>query len=117
MTSLIATEYQEQCMVVEYLDLLMQQGKVIVFSAVPNNTYTKSWSQLRKQKMEGVRPGVPDLIIVTPTTVLFLEMKRVSGGKIGDQQKVWLEALPHKEVVARVCKGFDEAKVVVDALL
>ncbi len=117
MKSLIPLEYEEQCNVVEYLDLLLSQGKVTVFSAVPNNLYTKSWGLKLKQKKQGVRSGVPDLIILINDTVLFLEMKRVSGGKIGDEQKIWLESLQGKKVEARVAKGFLEAKRIIDSLL
>lgn len=113
----IASEYEEQSALVEYLELLKSNGKILLFSAVPNNTFTRSWSQKRKQKMEGVRPGVPDLIIVTHNHVLFLEMKRGHLGKLSEYQKEWLSALPSKKVLATVAKGFDEAKKVVDTLL
>jgi hypothetical protein len=45
----ILTELQEQELVIEYLELLQRQGSVRVFSAVPNNTFTRSFNQLRKQ--------------------------------------------------------------------
>lgn len=111
------SEYQEQCLLIEYLELLQTQGKVQLFSALPNNLYTKSWSQKIKQKKEGLRPGFPDLVIVFDTTVLFLEMKRTKGGVLSVQQKEWQKALPGKQTVASVTKGFDEAKIVIDTLI
>lgn len=117
MKSLLLSEYQEQCLLVEYLDILLSRGKVLAYSAVPNNTYTNSWKQKHKQKAEGVRPGVPDLIIVTEKNVLFIEMKKVSGGRLSDYQKNWLSVLPSKKVEAHVCKGFVQAKKVVDELI
>jgi hypothetical protein len=111
------TEEQEQTAVVQYLELLKDQGKVLLFSAVPNNTYTRSWNQKRKQYAEGVRKGVPDLIIVTPSKVLFLEMKRERGGYPRPEQREWLEALNGKEVVSTWAGGFDEAKEKIDQVI
>lgn len=104
------TEFEEQALFVEYLELLQAQGKIVIFSAVPNNTFTKSWKQKRKQTKEGVRPGVPDLIIVTTTEVIFMEFKRTKGGVLSIYQKEWIKALPHKQTEAVVVKGFEEAK-------
>lgn len=109
MRKVVATEFWEQVAVVNYLEILKKKGSVKIFSAVPNNTYTKSWNQKRKQKMEGVRPGVPDLIIVTKRNVLFLEMKKRKGGVVRDSQKEWLETLEGKRTVARVARGAEEA--------
>lgn len=117
MNKLIISEFQEQCLVVEYLEMLLSHGKVKVFSAVPNNTFTKSWVQKRKQVAEGVRPGVPDMIIVTENHCLFLEMKKQKGGTLSAYQKEWIQALQGKKVVATVAKGFDQARVVIDSLL
>ena len=71
-------ELHEQAQVVEYLELLQQQGKIVLFSAVPNNMWTKSWSQKLKAKKEGVRPGVPDMIVVTPKKLFFIEIMKTT---------------------------------------
>lgn len=110
-------ELHEQAQVVEYLELLKSQGKVVLFSAVPNNTWTKSWSQKLKAKKEGVRPGVPDMIVVTKNRLFFIEMKRVSGGVVSKDQKEWIEAINRVGIEARVCRGFEEAKKFVDEQL
>lgn len=117
MKTQILTEYQEQCLVVEYLEILKKKGVIKVFSAVPNNTYTKSFKQKRKQVAEGVRPGVPDMIVVSEKGVLFLEMKRVSGGQLSAYQKKWLQSLQFTKeplLQAKVAKGFTEAKSIID---
>lgn len=104
------TELQEQILVVEYLELLMMQGKIVLYGALPNNTYTKSWGQKMKQKQEGVKKGFPDLVVITSTKVLFLEMKRQRLGTVSPEQKQWLMNLKDKKTVSTVAKGFDEAK-------
>ena len=110
------TELQEQTMVVQYLELLKNSGKIIAYCGLPNNTWTKSWSQKRKQTLEGVKKGFPDLVIVTKDLVMFLEMKRIKGGVLSQEQNDWLEVLPGKTTVSAVAKGFDEAKKIIDKL-
>lgn len=110
-------EIHEQIAVVEYLEILKNKGKIILYSALPNNTYTRSWNQRRKGKLEGVRQGVPDILVVTPKTLFFIEMKRVKGGQVSKEQKEWIEAINKAGVPAKVCKGFDEAKKFIDEII
>jgi hypothetical protein len=102
-------EIHEQMVVVDYLKLLMDQGKVIEYTALPNNTYTKSWNQKRKQKAEGLRPGFPDLCVVFPNHMNFIEMKRKRGGNVSKAQKDWNIAINNAGVKAYIAKGSDEA--------
>lgn len=110
-------EIHEQEAVVEYLDLLVSSGKVVIFSAVPNNTFTKSWKQKAKMKREGVRRGVPDILVVLKDKIIFVEMKRVSGGVISSHQKEWIEAISKAGGHAKVCRGFNEAKKYIDSMV
>lgn len=104
--------------VAQYLDLLQSQGRVLVFSHIANETYTKSWSQKSRNKAMGVRSGIPDYVIVTPNYVLFLELKRVKGGVLSKTQKEWLKALSQgKRTTSGVARGFDEAKKLIDQSL
>jgi len=104
-------EYWEQVEFTLYLEQLKKKGVIKVFSAVPNNTWTTSWKQKTKQKAEGVRSGVPDMIIVTHTDVIFVEMKRKNGGIVSESQKEWIEALELTgKVKVKVAHGCDEAK-------
>ena len=102
---MIPLETDEQQAVVQYLEL-----KGLKFSSIPNSTYTKSWKQKAKNKAEGLRAGLPDLLIVLPNLLLFIEMKRTKGGVVSPVQKEWIEALNKIDgVKAIVCKGADEA--------
>ena len=77
----LQSEYDLQCQVVEYLELLKLQHKVLVFTAIPNSTYTKSWSAKRRNTTMGLRPGLCDLVIVfSQGVLLFLELKREKKG-------------------------------------
>lgn len=118
MGKLILTEYEEQCLLVEYLEI-----KRLKFSKIAQETFTKSWGVKMKNKLSGLRRGVPDMIIIIPkkdslNTLLFLEMKRTKGGVISPEQKSWIEELDQiPGVVARVANGYEEAKKIIDNLL
>lgn len=97
-----------------YLELLKEQRKVIVFSHTAQETYTKSWKQKSKNKRMGVRSGVPDYLIVTKNKLLFIEMKRKKGGVVSKTQKEWIKAINDAGGFAVVCSGFEEAKKVIE---
>jgi len=104
--------------VAEYCELLMAQGKVTAFSHIPASTFTKSWAVKNKNAAMGVRAGVPDMLIVFPTKVLFLELKRLKGGVVSEAQKCWIDALSATgKVTAVVAAGWDQAKQAIDSLL
>lgn len=66
-------------------------------------------------KMEGVLAGVPDIFfaypIVTDHTIpgLFLEMKKVKGGRVSLEQRKIMLALVAEGYVCEVVNGCDEA--------
>jgi len=81
------------------------------FSSIPSSTFTRSWSQKAKNTRTGLRKGLPDLLIVLKRKrLLFLEMKKVKGGKLSPEQKEWIETLNLCRVYATVAKGLEEAK-------
>lgn len=103
---LIPTEHEECVVLVEYLKL-----KNIKHTHINNEMWTNSWKQKMKAKKEGVSRGFPDYLILLPGKLLFIEMKRVKGGKVSPQQKEWIEELNKigSNVEAIVCKGADIA--------
>lgn len=121
------TEDQEQEAFVQYLRL-----KGYPHFRVPNETYTRSWSQKAKNKKLGVSSGVPDLAVVVQDVwygygdnvpredlsshtntyanrLVFIEMKRKKGGVTSANQKKWIKTLNEAGVQTVVCKGCDEA--------
>ncbi len=61
----------------------------------------------KKLKAEGVKPGVPDLYI--PAWNLWIEMKRVKGGRVSPEQKDWHEYLEFIGDTVIVGKGAEDA--------
>ena len=110
------SEFALQCQVVEYLELLILQKKVVCFSAIPSSTFTRSWGVKMKNKQSGVRSGVPDLLIVFPHTILFLELKREITGVLSASQKAWRDALTHAGIPSKVASGWEEARSCIDTI-
>lgn len=95
---------------VEYLEILVMQGKVVKFTHIPNETFTKSWKVKVRNKKLGVRRGLCDYQIVLKNDMVYIEMKRQKGGVVSKDQKEWIEALNATgKVDAYVCKGAGEA--------
>jgi len=82
MNNSMQEEQIEQEALVKYLEL-----KHIKFSALPLSTFTKSWGVKIRNKMMGVRPGVPDMMLIIKNKLLFIEMKRKKGGVVSQAQK------------------------------
>ena len=81
---------------------------------VPQETYTTSWAVKNKAKKLGVRRGVPDHWVIVPTGgtrfLVAIEMKRVKGGTISDDQFEKVHELNKCQgVTALVAEGCGEA--------
>lgn len=63
-------------------------------------------------KAEGVKAGVPDLFLPVARGDwhgLFIEMKRIKGGRVSEEQKKWLASLNEQGYLAQICRGWEEA--------
>ncbi len=116
-----ASEHDEQTVLIRWWKSFSEFHHVdcgLLFS-IPNGAQLGSASNVRARvmranvlKSEGLRPGIPDIMIAKPNgdyAGLFIEMKRVVGGTISDEQNdclnlFWLEG--YKTVV---CCGFSAA--------
>ena len=69
-----------------------------------------------KLKKLGVSPGVPDMMIIHPKGLVFIEMKRQKGGVVSEDQKGWINVLSEiSNVQVFVARGADEAiKIISD---
>lgn len=104
-------------MFAQYLDALKMQGKILMYSHIPNETFTKFPSVRLKNKQEGVHTGVPDYIIVTKDKVMFIELKRLKKYKVSDDQLEWLKGLANKKTVSAVAIGSRGAEKFVESEL
>ena len=100
---------------VYYLNKLQSEGKIQKFTHVANESVSQS--QLIKNQALGTSAGFPDYIIVGKYKLIFIEMKRIRGGRVSPQQQAWIDTLTSAGQAASVCKGFEEAKAFVEAQL
>ncbi len=104
-------EETEQIAVVQYC-----RYAGIPIYAVPNGG-SRNRLEAIHLKAQGVSPGVPDLVIPLACSGfygLYIEMKREKGSKTSQAQKDWIATLTKNGYCARICKGFDEARQLID---
>lgn len=105
----IPSEEQEQRTVTEWLDL-----HKVFWCHVPNGG-DRNVIVARKLKLQGVKRGVPDILIFDspPSNPDFkgvaIELKRRKGGKVGPYQAKWLDRLERRKWYVSVCRGAGEA--------
>ena len=107
----IPTEDQEQSWLVAWVRKTHPEHRIF---AIPNGGLRHKRTALML-KATGATAGVPDLFI--PSLRLFIEMKRQKGGTVSKEQKEWLEYLNSAGYRAVVCKGFLEARAVIESYL
>lgn len=106
----VPNEHAEQVKVIQWFDKQYPKGNVRLF-AVPNGGQ-RAKKTGRDLKAEGVRSGVPDLMLLTPRKEfygLIIEMKRVKGGRLEPEQADWLQHFNAQGYMAVICKGGDAA--------
>ena len=81
--------------------------------AIPNGGYRNIVTAM-KLKSEGVRSGIPDLMLAVPRNGkhgLFVEMKKSKGGRVSDSQHSVIADLLDAGYAVTVCHGFEEARL------
>ena len=84
------SEFDEQRILVEWMNF-----KKILFYHIPNGGYRNA-REARNLKLNGVKPGVPDICIPVPKKSfhgLYIELKRVDNFKISPSQEFWMKEL------------------------
>lgn len=113
------TESQDQIKLAQYLDILERQWKVLWWTASANWQFQKSMAVKMKMKREWVKAWMPDITIVFNRYMVFIELKRLKGGKDTEEQikaiesinKVWDETWV---LAGFIAYWFDEAKAIID---
>ena len=105
-------EHQEQARLVKWVDevALEQYPELAWLFAVPNGGRRDAVTGA-KLKAEGVKPGVPDLVLPVPRGGyhgLWIEMK-TEDGRMTPEQKEWQGFLRAQGYRADMCRGSREA--------
>lgn len=107
------SERNEQMAFCHYMEMLG-----IYHFAIPNGG-SRHPAEAVNLKKEGVKAGVPDIMIPIPRGKyhgLFIEMK-YGKNKPTEKQKEWINLLNDLGYKAVVCYGFESAREVVDDYL
>ena len=106
------SEHELQKAVCKYMDYHPQQ---ILYCGSAGGVRT-SITQAKKMKATGYKKGHPDLVCYNargPYHGLAIELK-VKGNYPTKEQKEWLQKLKDEGWMAVCCKGFEDAKQVID---
>lgn len=84
---------------------------------VPNEG-KRTWKNGARLKSEGLRPGVPDIVLPVAKGRyhgLYIELKRrvKSASRVSDAQKWWITELGVQGYFAKVCYGDEDARAVI----
>lgn len=107
------TEHQEQVAVVDWADLLGRTKYPALrwLYAVPNGGLRHP-AIANSLKAEGVKPGVPDLVLPQPIGKwhgAYIEMKR-KGGQITPRQEEWRDHLVSVGYAYCTAQGYEAAR-------
>ena len=92
------SEHSEQ---VGFINWFRAKYPDVLIFAIPNGE-KRAISVAKRLKMEGVVRGVPDLYV--PAWNLWIEMKRVSGGRLSTEQRQmikYLEGIGHTVIIGK----------------
>lgn len=112
--TVVPTEFSEQIKLCVALDKLG-----LLYYAVPNGG-KRSYLEAINFKRGGVKAGVPDICVAearSPYHGLYIELKRLKGGRVSEEQQHWIDALQARGYRAEVCKGAAEAMAVIEDYL
>lgn len=79
---------------------------------IPNGG-SRHIAEAAKLKAMGVKPGVPDLFLPIPKRGykgLFIELKKVKGGIVTDEQHEWFIFLPSQGYYSVIARGWLNAR-------
>lgn len=107
-------EETEQIALAQYLDL-----RGFLWCHVPNGGMRHP-AVANRMKAQGVKPGVPDILIMDKPYYSYcataIELKRKKGGVLSEDQRYWTQELQSRGWAVKVCHGFEEAKAFIEHL-
>ena len=105
-------EHDEQVALMQMVSLIMNRHpELALLHAIPNGGH-RNVVVAKRLKDEGVKPGVPDLFLPVArggSHGLYVEMKRIKGGRVSEVQKDWIRALMAQGYKVEVAKGAVDA--------
>lgn len=112
-----ASEHDEQCALIDWARRVGSRKwpELNWLFAIPNGG-ARHPAVAMKLKAEGVVSGVPDLALLVPRRGnhgLLIELKGL-GGRVTEEQQGWIDNLVAEGYCACVCRGWDEARLLIE---
>jgi hypothetical protein len=122
----VPTEYQEQCKIVEWARMMsLHDARLRLLRAGMEGVRLTIGTRV-KAKRAGLDASWPDLTLFVPRPkgngdgawhALFIELKRRKGGTVSPEQREMHDRLRCQGYRVEVCRGADEAIVVIKGYL
>lgn len=110
--SKIPTELQEQIAVFNWAKSMIDMYPMLKYMNASLNGVRLTIGQANLAKKSGLVKGYPDIFLPFNNGVyngLFIELKRIKGGVVSDEQKDFIGYLNNQGYLAVVCKGSQSA--------
>ena len=108
----VMTETEEQQALFEWANMMAGvHPELKLMYHVPNEG-KRSKATAGILKSMGLKSGVPDICLPVPSGRfhgLYVELKRVKGGKATKEQLWWLEQLDRQGYAVTICRGWKQA--------
>uniref|UniRef100_A0A6H1ZER9 Putative VRR-NUC domain-containing protein n=1 Tax=viral metagenome TaxID=1070528 RepID=A0A6H1ZER9_9ZZZZ len=112
----IPKEYDEQVMLFEWADLMSARHPELYLLTGSLNGVRLTIGQAVKAKRAGMKKGYPDIHLPVSRGgfhSLYIELKRLKGGRVEPEQKAWHGRLRLEGNKVMVCRGSVEASEVI----
>lgn len=104
----LARELVSHKAIFRYLRIVLPTGYLVYH--IPNEGH-RSAAEAAKLQAMGLLPGAPDLVIVQPGgNTFFIEVKRMVGGTLSDDQKAFKSHCVEHGIPWALCRTIDGAR-------
>lgn len=114
------TEHQEQSALFAWAKAMeWRMPELKLLYAIPNGG-KRSKATAALLKAEGVKPGVPDICLPVARSGwhgMYIELKRRKGGRLSEEQRMWMSALETAGYRCCVCNGWEKAQEIITRYL
>ena len=111
MNSPVQEDFEQELVIRWTIGQIDTWPELALLHHIPNGG-KRGKAEAAKLKRMGVKPGVPDLHLPVARggfNGLYVEMKRLDGGRVSSEQRVWLAALHAAGHCVAVCEGHEQA--------
>lgn len=116
----VPLEHEEQSALIDWTILMCGRWPELkLFYHIPNEG-KRSPAAAMRLKQEGMKRGVPDNCLPVARGKyhgLYIELKRIRGGQISEDQRKWIDDLSMQGYKAVICRGWNEAANVIEDYL